>query len=544
MNRKKKFILAGVAAAAILAIIILIVVLAVRNSSSDDDETTYRETTVEYGAITVGITDEGSVSIGTVEQTFDLDISALVSSDSSTSNTGMGGMGGMQMFSMGTSYGSESQSLEVEQVHVTVGQNISVGDALYTFTEESVQEIRTALQEDVDDTLSEYESLQVEQQETRNQASQGYDTYITNGKYARLIYDNEIAELQEAVDDAVDTVNDKQNDLNETLLNLQEAQEELVEAYAYLKEAENAVAENYDIRYSNPYYYTVYENTREVAQTLVDDLEDKVEELTDESEDLQEEIQSAMRDLNTANLALEKGKLSSGETYDIDTYYSNSASEWYSIQTASIDNELETAKNSYETAKSKLEKFDAYIVDNCLVSEYSGVITSAELEEGDTVTKGTRLIVLYDQEDVTMDIALGEDDYESLEEDCQVNITYTAYPDVVYSAVISEVSDAEYDSSSGSTYYTLTVTVQGDVDGLYEGMTGDVTFVTGETEDVLYVSNRAINREGTRSYVKVRNAQGSIEEKDVVTGFSDGTYVEIVEGLSEGDVVLIEGKVS
>ena len=58
------------------------------------------------------------------------------------------------------------------------------------------------------------------------------------------------------------------------------------------------------------------------------------------------------------------------------------------------------------------------------------------------------------------------------------------------------------------------------------------------------MSNRAIFRDGTRSYVKVRDENGSIVEKDVTTGFSDGVNVEITEGLSQGDTVLIESKVS
>lgn len=549
MKRKTKFILAG-SGVAVAAVCTLLVVLFMPDR--EDKEIVYRETTVEYGTLTVGITDDAEVSIGTVEQTFDLDISALVSSNSSSSqNSGAGGMGGMgnmgggmPMFSMGTQYASQSQSLEVSAVHVTVGQNINEGDILYTLTDESVQEIRTALEDDVDDTLNEYEALKVEQQQTKNQASQGYDTYVTNGKYAGMIYDNDISKLQEAVDDATDKVNDTQEQINETLLELQETQEELVKAKNYLKEAQAAVSENYGSRYENPYYYTVYENTRETAQALADKLEDEAESLTEEYDELLAEVQAAMRELNEANLALEKGKLSSKQTYDIDTYYSDSASEWYSIQTASIDNELETAKNSYETAKSKLDEFDAYIVDNKVLSQYNGVVTQASLDEGDYVTKGSELIVLYDSEAVTMDVALSEDDYNTIDREGAVNILYTAYPDEIYKGIISEVSDAEYDSSTGLLYYTVTVTVQGDVSGLYEGMTGDVTFVTKETKEVLYVSNRAVLRDGTRSYVKVRNEHGNIEERDVTTGFSDGVNVEILEGLSEGDIVLIEGKVS
>lgn len=74
-------------------------------------------------------------------------------------------------------------------------------------------------------------------------------------------------------------------------------------------------------------------------------------------------------------------------------------------------------------------------------------------------------------------------------------------------------------------------------------MTGDLTFITRETEKVLYVSNRAIFRDGSRSYVKIRE-NGTVTEKDVSTGFSDGENVEIKEGLSEGDIVLIESKVN
>ena len=75
-------------------------------------------------------------------------------------------------------------------------------------------------------------------------------------------------------------------------------------------------------------------------------------------------------------------------------------------------------------------------------------------------------------------------------------------------------------------------------------MTGDITFITKETEEVMYVSNRAIIREGTKSYVKVKEADGSVKKTQVVTGFSDGVNVEIVEGLEVGDVVLIESKVT
>lgn len=547
MEKNKKIWIGAGCSIAILGIAATTGVLIWKNGQTS--EVTYRETTVEYGDLTVGITEDSTVNIGTVSQTFDLDISALVSSDSSSSsstsqNDSMGGMG-MQMFSFGgDTYTSQSQEMVIDSVHITVGQEIQAGDVLYTLTEDSVEEIRTQLEEDVEDTLADYQALTVEQQQSYLTAKQGYDTYVTNGSLAELTYNKELQDLQDKVDEAADTLEEKQNQVNENLEKLVELQEELTSAKKDLKDAEAAVSENHDNRYNDPYYYTVYLNTRDMAQTIVDEIEEDIESLTDENETLLTEIGEATRSWNEACRNLESEKLTAQQTLETDQYYASVSSEWYSIQTTSLDNEKQSAYASYESAVKKLDEFNSYIVGNDVIAEYSGVVTEVPLEEGDGVTRNTSLVTLYDASDVTMEITVSEDDYKAIDQDGEVNITYTAYPDVVYNGVISEVSDAAYDSSSGEVYYTITVTVQGDVSGLYEGMTGDVTCVTKETKEVTYVSNRAIFRDGTRSYVKVRDENGSIVEKDVTTGFSDGVNVEITEGLSQGDTVLIESKVT
>lgn len=547
MEKNKKIWIGAGCSIAILGIAATTGVLIWKNGQTS--EVTYRETTVEYGNLTVGITEDSTVNIGTVSQTFDLDISALVSSVSSSSsstsqNDSMGGMG-MQMFSFGgDTYTSQSQEMVIDSVHITVGQEIQAGDVLYTLTEDSVEEIRTQLEEDVEDTLADYQALTVEQQQSYLTAKQGYDTYVTNGSLAELTYNKELQDLQDKVDEAADTLEEKQNQVNENLEKLVELQEELTSAKKDLKDAEAAVSENHDNRYNDPYYYTVYLNTRDMAQTIVDEIEEDIESLTDENETLMTEIGEATRSWNEACRNLESEKLTAQQTLETDQYYASVSSEWYSIQTTSLDNEKQSAYASYESAVKKLDEFNSYIVGNDVIAEYSGVVTEVPLEEGDGVTRNTSLVTLYDASDVTMEITVSEDDYKAIDQDGEVNITYTAYPDVVYNGVISEVSDAAYDSSSGEVYYTITVTVQGDVSGLYEGMTGDVTCVTKETKEVTYVSNRAIFRDGTRSYVKVRDENGNIVEKDVTTGFSDGVNVEITEGLSQGDTVLIESKVS
>lgn len=565
INKKVVGIVTGGVAA--VGMITAGVVLATKNTESVE-EIVYKETEVRFGDLTVGVTEDSEVNIGTQTQTFDLDISALVSDSSSSSTSsagaGFGGAGGMQMagmpggsmggmqsgslemtFSFGSvGFSSQEQELEIEEVHVTVGQKVNVGDVLYTLTEESVSEIRTQLQEDITDTLAEYDTLKIEQQESRVDARQGYDTYVLNGKLAQVVYNETVAELQQKIDDAAETVNDKQVQINENLLELQELAAELTTAKKYLQEAEFAVEQGFSERYDNAFYYATYENAREDAEAFVEELEDEITSLEEENEKLLEEVAQATTKWNQAKRDYESGVLSAKQTMETSLYYASVASEWYDIQTAGLDTQLASVYEGYEDASAKLSEFDGYIVDHQVVSEYSGVVTEVSLSVGDGVSRNTGLITLYDEEQVTMAVSVLEDDLETIDTKGKVNISLTAYPDVIFAGVISEISDAEYDSSSGEVYYTITVTVQGDVSGLYEGMTGEVTFVTEESQQVIYVSKRAVFTEGEKSYVKLYDEEGNVVTKEVVTGFTDGVNIEIVEGLSEGDFVLIESKVT
>ena len=150
----------------------------------------------------------------------------------------------------------------------------------------------------------------------------------------------------------------------------------------------------------------------------------------------------------------------------------------------------------------------------------------------ENLNRAMNALITLDEEDMT-DIVVGG----------MANISFTAYPDDIYKAEVTEISDASTDSS-GNTTYDVTVTISENGETLFQGMTGEITFITRESEEVLYVSNRSIIREGKKSYVKRKDEKGNIEKCEVITGFSDGVNVEILEGLNVGDIVLIESKVS
>ena len=128
---------------------ILLGATAITAGVANQEEIVYKETQVTKGDLTVGVTESGSVTIGTIDQTFDLDMSAY-ESDSSDTTTTSSGPGG-NMFSMMQSDTTSSSTdytreIEIEEVFVTAGQEVKKGEALFSVTQESTDSIRTDLE--------------------------------------------------------------------------------------------------------------------------------------------------------------------------------------------------------------------------------------------------------------------------------------------------------------------------------------------------------------------------------------------------------------
>lgn len=73
---------------------------------------------------------------------------------------------------------------------------------------------------------------------------------------------------------------------------------------------------------------------------------------------------------------------------------------------------------------------------------------------------------------------------------------------------------------------------------LREGLTVTVSILVEEKNNVLLVPNRAIIRQGLEAFVQVLE-DGVIEQRPIKTGLSDWQYTEVIEGLSEGEKVVV-----
>ena len=73
---------------------------------------------------------------------------------------------------------------------------------------------------------------------------------------------------------------------------------------------------------------------------------------------------------------------------------------------------------------------------------------------------------------------------------------------------------------------------------LKDGMTATVSIIIQQKKDILLVPNRALSRQGKDTIVKLKNGETTIDQV-VVTGVSDFQNTEVLEGLKEGDKVVV-----
>ncbi len=110
-----------------------------------------------------------------------------------------------------------------------------------------------------------------------------------------------------------------------------------------------------------------------------------------------------------------------------------------------------------------------------------------------------------------------------------------------FTGVVTSI-DKEGKNLSGSTYYTVETTIEGEnLEKIFIGMTGDIKVETGRVENVVTAQLDKIYFSGADAYIKVKNDEGEYINQAIEVGFTDGLTIE-VKGLAEGTQYYFEAK--
>jgi Cu(I)/Ag(I) efflux system membrane fusion protein len=201
---------------------------------------------------------------------------------------------------------------------------------------------------------------------------------------------------------------------------------------------------------------------------------------------------------------------------------------------------LESAKKKLElwdipaTEIAKLERGERASKTLTLYSPISGVVTKKDVVQGMRLDAGAMPYEIVDLSAVWVLADVYESELHHVKIGMPATLTLNAYPNGSFRGKVQFI-DPILDPNTRTTKVRLSF--QNPTGDLHPEMFGEVTLAT-PTREGLRIPEDAVVESGTRHVVFVAIQEGKFRPEEVKLGDSDGTNVELVEGLNEGDEVV------
>ncbi|RGW18357.1 efflux RND transporter periplasmic adaptor subunit [Ruminococcus sp. AF13-28] len=272
-----------------------------------------------------------------------------------------------------------------------------------------------------------------------------------------------------------------------------------------------------------------------------------LEEFTDGTEDDSSEDDTASGDYAYS------GGDSSAVTAD--TSALESALESASDELAELQSDLASEKAIAEadsTSLTKEEKEKLKVTDNLseldaksakelveegkkgITAEFNGIVSKADIKQGAAVTQGMELFTIQNTDKASVDVTLSKYDYDTVKEGKSAEITLG---DNTYQGTVTKMSHIAVQNEKGTPVISATVSINDSDDDIFLGVDAKVKIHAASAKNVVTLPVEVVNigKDGSFCYVI---EDGLVTKRDITTGISSEDYVEVIDGIKEGEEVI------
>ena len=272
-----------------------------------------------------------------------------------------------------------------------------------------------------------------------------------------------------------------------------------------------------------------------------------LEEFTDGTEDDTSEEDTASGDYAYS------GSDSSAVTAD--TSALESALESASDELAELQSDLASEKAIAEadsTSLTKEEKEKLKVTDNLseldaksakelveegkkgITAEFNGIVSKADIKQGAAATQGMELFTIQNTDKASVDVTLSKYDYDTVKEGQSAEITLG---DNTYQGTVTKMSHIAVQNEKGTPVISATVSINDPDDDIFLGVDAKVKIHAASAKNVVTLPVEVVNigKDGSFCYVI---EDGLVMKRDITTGISSEDYVEVIDGIKEGEEVI------
>lgn len=169
-----------------------------------------------------------------------------------------------------------------------------------------------------------------------------------------------------------------------------------------------------------------------------------------------------------------------------------------------------------------------------------GTVNTLDVAAGDEIAAGQQIAQIADFSTQSVSIRVDEYDIGEVSVGQACTVTATAQ-EQTFEAEISSINYVSQ-STGNVAYYTATADVEVG-EGIYPGMQATITIPRDSVENVVILKMDALSFDRTnQAYVWMKDENDELTQVNVQVGMDNGSYVEIVSGLKDGDTVYVEAE--
>lgn len=443
-------------------------------------------------------------------------------------------------------------SKTVTAVNVSIGDEVKKGDVIATLDDSEIQRgikkqeaslSNTELNNfySIRDSQKKYDNYKADLENGQNSqimsAANSVENARTSYEQAKETYERNKMELENNMDSSVISSNQKVASAKQAL---DDANHDYADNEAKIRGYDKGVANAESI-------YGEDSSEAANAQKELESAEEKNDSLQKAIDNAQTNYDNAVNDLlmsyYTSNVNLNSDYENMQQKY---TAYQQAQAS-YEIAVKSASETLQDYADSLEktqatsnttTATVELEALYDQLEDYKITAPIDGVITVLNINVGDSASTSDTAAEVTNYDKMKVQIKIDEDNISALDNGTEVTVSVDAL-NKTYKGTIENMSKKATVSNNVS-YFTADVTFDAD-DDIRSGLSAEVKYLLNGVENVVSVSMSALNyNTDNTAYVLVGGNASNAQQRNVTLGISNGTYVEIKDGLAEGETVLVK----
>lgn len=248
-----------------------------------------------------------------------------------------------------------------------------------------------------------------------------------------------------------------------------------------------------------------------------------------------------------AKVKLQKAVLAEAKAEEIRLAKDFERDKQLSVTNAISPQKLDQSEAQHEMAKARtlksraeLDYWESQLSYATIAAPIKGTVASVNTMQGETVVTGLNaptFIRIIDLDHLEVLAYVDENDIGKVQVDQEATFTVAAHQATEFQGKVTSI----YPSATiqdNVVYYITSVSVDNRGGKLRPDMTVNVSIFINRRKGVVTVPHKAVQRDGSRKFVFAAN-NGLPEKRFLKIGLRDQSYIEILDGLKEGELVII-----